>query len=98
MDKAAWRRLGFFAENQVRAHPFFRGVDWAKVLERAYDPPVHPCKPPRDSAAAAASAKERGLPPGSVLGLKNFSRSDREVWGIFMFFSCVFVFLFFNLA
>ncbi len=47
----------------IKAHPFFAGVDWARVLARGYEPPIVPL---RDADVAAAANFPHDDSPSSM--------------------------------
>lgn len=42
MDQNPNTRLGFFGAGEIKAHPFFKGYDWAKVVTKSIKPPYTP--------------------------------------------------------
>ena len=38
MDKDPKQRLGFTSKNEIKQHPFFKDIDFQKVLDKKYTP------------------------------------------------------------
>jgi transcription initiation factor IIF auxiliary subunit len=34
-------RIGATDKNEIKRHPFFRGLDWTKLTNKEIDPPIH---------------------------------------------------------
>ena len=41
LNKNPKSRIGAVNKNEIKQHPFFRGLDWAKMYNREIQPPVH---------------------------------------------------------
>lgn len=42
MDQNPNSRLGFLGVGEIKAHPFFKGYDWAKIVTKSIKPPYTP--------------------------------------------------------
>ena len=42
LDRRPECRLGTGGASEIKAHAFFKGIDWAKVLQRRYEPSFKP--------------------------------------------------------
>ena len=42
MDQNPNSRLGFLGAGEIKAHPFFKGYDWAKIVTKSIKPPYTP--------------------------------------------------------
>ena len=70
--------LGYLVHSlswQVKAHSFFRGLEWEKVLHREYEPPFHPCRP-KKSTDKHGNVRYRQEP---VMGINNFGKDQRDL-------------------
>ena len=51
------KRLGSKSASDVKAHPFFEGIDWTALDEREVTPPFNPCQQ-RDDTACTKNFEE----------------------------------------
>jgi serum/glucocorticoid-regulated kinase 2 len=42
LDRSSEVRLGAAGAFEIKAHPFFHGVDWTKLLQKEYEPTFKP--------------------------------------------------------
>ena len=42
MNREPTERLGNNGSEEIKAHPFFGGIDWVKLYNKKYQPPFKP--------------------------------------------------------
>jgi len=41
LNKNPKQRIGVKDKSEIKRHPFFKGIDWEKLLDREIKPPIH---------------------------------------------------------
>lgn len=44
VEKDASKRLGANGVQEIKAHKFFKGIDWGKIMRKELTPPIQPQK------------------------------------------------------
>lgn len=55
LDRRPEHRLGAKGAQEIKAHPFFHGIDWRKLLQRKYEPAFKPVLVSRQTSDPSAS-------------------------------------------